>query len=81
MSLLRSLYASDNYIFDEPEANLDVDSKQIFNKYVDCISGMKIIITHDLDNLNDDDKVLYLKEGNLIYKGNYSGLKEVVDNV
>lgn len=68
-------------VLDEPTANLDIDSRIEFNKILEILAtklNICIIITsHIIDEMeNFINKVVILKEGEVIYDNNYSLKKD-----
>ena len=78
ISLARALYSNKEiYLFDDPISSLD---NNIANRIIEncIISELKdktrLLITHSLDYLKKADRILLLKDGEIIYNGNYDNL-------
>ena len=78
ISLARALYSNKEiYLFDAPISSLD---NNIANRIIEncIISELKdktrLLITHSLDHLKKADRILLLKDGEIIYNGNYDNL-------
>ena len=78
ISLARALYSNKEiYLFDDPISSLD---NNIANRIMEncIISELKdktrLLITHSLDYLKKADRILLLKDGEIIYNGNYDNL-------
>ncbi|USD68179.1 energy-coupling factor ABC transporter ATP-binding protein [Vibrio sp. SCSIO 43136] len=50
-------------ILDEPFAGLDIPTKKQLQRYLDSFGGALIHITHDPDDLNNYDQLLWLEAG------------------
>jgi ABC-type bacteriocin/lantibiotic exporter with double-glycine peptidase domain len=73
LAIARAIYKkSPVVIFDEPTANLDVDSIEKFQSVVKLLAKDKIcvIVTHDISTIDICDKIYVLEEGNLREKIN-----------
>lgn len=74
--LLSVLLTSPNVlILDEPTNDLDIETLEVLEQYIEQFKGAVIIVSHDRYFLDKTvDKILYLKEGGIIetYMGNYS---------
>lgn len=69
IALARALYnGADIIVFDEPTANLDKASCEVFRKMIRAISKDKIciIVTHDKDMMGTCDRVYELKDKRLV---------------
>ncbi len=74
--LLSVLLTSPNVlILDEPTNDLDIDTLEVLEEYLDEFKGAVIIVSHDRYFLDKTvDNILYLKENGVIekYNGNYT---------
>lgn len=74
--LLSVLLTSPNVlILDEPTNDLDIDTLEVLEEYLDEFKGAVIIVSHDRYFLDKTvDNILYLKENGIIekYNGNYT---------
>lgn len=74
--LLSVLLRSPNVlILDEPTNDLDIDTLEVLEEYLDEFKGAVIIVSHDRYFLDKTvDNILYLKENGIIekYNGNYT---------
>ena len=62
-------------IFDEATSALDKNIEKKVFAYLNSLSNItKIIITHDYNNLEMMDEILYLSNGNLIRQGKHFDL-------
>ena len=81
VSLARAVYnEADIYLFDDPLSSVDsIIASNIFNKVLlDFLKDKtKIIIKHDLTNLERMDKIIYVEEGKIKWIGNY---KEFIES-
>ena len=78
IALARALYSNKEiYLFDDPISSLD---NNVANRIIEncIISELKdktrLLITHSLDYLNKADRILLLKDGEIVYNGNYENL-------
>ena len=78
ISLARAMYSDgDIYILDDPISALDAHvGKKIMNN---CILGYlkgktRILITHALQYISTADKILYMENGKIFWKGKYNEL-------
>lgn len=74
--LLSVLLRSPNVlILDEPTNDLDIDTLEVLEEYLDEFKGAVLIVSHDRYFLDKTvDNILYLKENGIIekYNGNYT---------
>ena len=81
VSLARAVYnEAAIYLFDDPLSSVDsIIASNIFNKVLlDFLKDKtKIIIKHDLTNLERMDKIIYVEEGKIKWTGNY---KEFIES-
>lgn len=71
IAIARAIYKNTHVIvFDEPTANLDVDSIEKFQSSVKklAIDNICIIVTHNVSTITDCDKVYVLENGNVSEK-------------
>ncbi|MGL4762665.1 MAG: ABC-F family ATP-binding cassette domain-containing protein [Sarcina sp.] len=86
LQLLRVLMAGPNVLLmDEPTNDLDIDTLQILEEYLDGFGGVVIVVSHDRYFLDRVCRKVFAYEGNAIvreYTGNYSDYlirKEIED--
>ncbi|MDM1296071.1 ABC-F family ATP-binding cassette domain-containing protein [Sphingobacterium sp. N143] len=79
LQLMRVLMKNPNFlILDEPSNDLDIDTLNVLEDFLDNYSGVLILVSHDrylLDKLTDQ---LFIFQGNgkvQIYNGNYADFK------
>jgi len=79
--LLSVLLTSPNVlILDEPTNDLDIDTLEVLEEYLDEFKGAVIIVSHDRYFLDKTvDNILYLKENGVIekYNGNYTDFANI----
>jgi len=85
LQLMRVLMANPNFlIMDEPSNDLDIDTLNVLEEFLENYSGVLLLISHDrylVDKLTDQ---LFVFEGNgniRIYNGNYADYKTEVENI
>ncbi|MCP4355711.1 MAG: ABC-F family ATP-binding cassette domain-containing protein [Proteobacteria bacterium] len=70
---------ADFLLLDEPTNNLDIESKQLFYKYLAKFKGGAIIISHDRELLNKMDKIAEMKADFMrVFGGNYDFYQEIM---
>lgn len=77
MNIAKAMYRNaDLYVFDEPSASLDTFSEEhIFDSILTELNDKTVIlISHRLANLKFFDRILVIKDGDLIENGNHSQL-------
>ena len=59
------LHKANIYIFDEPTSNIDLKTEDRIQKLIDRITkeSTVIIIAHRKSNIENSDKIIYLKDG------------------
>ena len=76
ISLARCLYKdADLYLLDDPLANVDSEvSNNIFmNAFVEFLNNKcRILVTHEVNNLNFVDKIILMDKGSIKFIGNYN---------
>ena len=76
ISLARCLYKDvDMYLLDDPLANVDTEvSNNIFkNAFVKYLKGKcRILVTHEVNNLNYVDKIILMEKGYIKFIGTYN---------
>lgn len=68
ISFMRAiLHKSNFYIFDEPTANMDLKTERMIQNIIDKISqeSTVIIIAHRKTTIENSDKIIYLKDGEI----------------
>ena len=80
IALARCLYKeADLYLFDDPFSAIDNSVKQsIFeNSFCDFLKNKaRILVTNDLTNLINVDKIIYMKRGSIIFTGTFEEYKK-----
>ena len=80
IALARCLYKeADLYLFDDPFSAIDNSVKQaIFeNSFCDFLKDKaRILVTNDLTNLINVDKIIYMKKGSIIFTGTFDEYKK-----
>ena len=80
IGLARCLYKdADLYLFDDPFSSIDNSVKQaIFeNSFCDFLKNKaRILVTNDLTNLINVDKIIYMKRGSIIFTGTFEEYKK-----
>ncbi len=80
IALLRTFYKKvfDLVILDEPFSNVDpIKSEEMINKiFNDVIGKLFILITHNMGHAKKCDRIIVLKEGEIIEEGNHETLME-----
>ena len=81
VSLARAVYYNaDIYLLDDPFSALDINvGKKL---YQECVRGLLksrlvILVTHHLSYLKDVDRIIFMKEGNMIADGSYNEIQQV----
>lgn len=61
------LHKANIYIFDEPTSNIDLKTERMIQKIIDKISenSTVIIIAHRKSTIENSDKIIYLKDGQI----------------
>lgn len=63
------------YIFDEPTAQLDTETKdQVINEILSINNKTCIVVSHDLSVLKAMDEVILFNDGKVVGQGNHDGL-------
>ncbi|KKO91677.1 ABC transporter [Sphingobacterium sp. Ag1] len=85
LQLMRVLMKNPNFlILDEPSNDLDIDTLNVLEDFLDNYKGVLILVSHDrylLDKLTDQ---LFIFEGNgniQVYNGNYADFKSEQDEI
>jgi len=81
LAVARALAASrDLLLLDEPFCQLDKVTSQkierIVDSYIHANNIMTIEVTHDVDNLSDNDFVVVIEDGNIKCDGNWLDVKQ-----
>ena len=80
IALARCLYKdADLYLFDDPFSSIDNSvSQAIFqNTFCDYLKkNARILVTNDLTNLINVDKIIYMKKGSIIFTGTFEEYKK-----
>jgi len=84
LQLMRVLMANPNFlIMDEPSNDLDIDTLNVLEGFLENYSGVLVLVSHDrylIDKLTDQ---LFIFEGNgniRVYNGNYADYKTEIEN-
>lgn len=81
VSLARSAYSqADCYLLDDPLAALDGNVGQsIFNKFFkeELKDKTRLFVTNNFQYLPEVDRIILLKQGHIIFDGNYKSLSEL----
>ena len=76
VSLARAIYSdADIYLLDDPFSAVDAKvSKHLFHRCIeDILAGrIRILVTHQLQFLQNADSILMLQNGSVVYQGTYS---------
>ncbi len=74
---------SEVIIFDEATSSLDPDSEKSINDLIFKLRNSKTIInvTHRIDSLVKSDLIYYIKEGQLVAKGNYEEVFSKIESI
>src|SRR5690606_37307364 len=79
LQLLRVLIANPNFlILDEPSNDLDIDTLNVLEDFLESYSGVLLLVSHDrylLDKLTDQLFIFTDSPEIKIYNGNYSDYK------
>ena len=61
------LHKANIYIFDEPTSNIDLKTEDRIQKLIDSITkeSTVIIIAHRKSTIENSDKIIYLKDGQI----------------
>lgn len=83
LQLMRVLMKSPNFlILDEPSNDLDIDTLNVLEEFLDNYPGILILVSHDrylIDRLSDQ-LFIFEGEGHIrIYNGNYADYKTEID--
>jgi subfamily B ATP-binding cassette protein MsbA len=83
ITIARALYKdADILIFDEPTSNLDYrTAQQLIENVVNIKDKTIIVISHDLRLLSKMDRVVLMKEGNIIDSGSFWELKQQIETI
>ena len=87
IALARCLYKdADLYLFDDPFSSIDNSvSQTIFqNSFCGYLKNKaRILVTNDLTNLINVDKIIYMKKGSIIFTGTFEDYKKYhsIDNL
>lgn len=79
LAIARALYReSEILILDEATSSLDVETEHEITKMLDSLKGEKTIIAiaHRLSTLKSCDRLIYLKEGQVVDTGSFNELAE-----
>lgn len=85
IAFARLLYQKPEIILlDEPTNHMDASTKEYITKYLKSYNGMILIISHDIDFLNNvTNKTLFLDKRThkmTLYNGNYEYFKKVLES-
>ena len=80
IALARCLYKeADLYLFDDPFSAIDNSVKQAIFEHSFCDflkDKARILVTNDLTNLINVDKIIYMKRGSIIFTGTFDEYKK-----
>lgn len=76
IGILRGLLNDSNiYIFDEPTAQLDLDTKEkVIQKILSLENKTCVIVSHDISVLKELDEVILIDDGKIVGKGSHNEL-------
>ncbi|MFZ4261460.1 ABC-F family ATP-binding cassette domain-containing protein [Sphingobacterium sp. HJSM2_6] len=79
LQLMRVLMANPNFlILDEPSNDLDIDTLNVLEEFLENFPGILILVSHDRYLLDKLTEQLFIFKGNaevIIYNGNYADFK------
>ncbi|KAL4462574.1 hypothetical protein ABPG74_000404 [Tetrahymena malaccensis] len=84
VNLARSIYKdSDIYLLDDPLSALDVGVATFIAQ--ECFMGIlkektRVIFTSNLVGMNKADRIIFIKNGEIISEGNYNQIKKIISN-
>ncbi|KAL4505153.1 hypothetical protein ABPG72_016220 [Tetrahymena utriculariae] len=84
VNLARSIYKnSDIYLLDDPLSALDVGVATFIAQ--ECFLGMlkektRVIFTSNLVGMNKADRIIYIKNGEIVSEGNYQQIRHIISN-
>ncbi|KMT48480.1 hypothetical protein TU51_20380 [Bacillus cytotoxicus] len=66
-------------MLDEPTSNLDVESRNLVLESIKTLTKEKTVIkvTHNLEEVNPDDNILFLEDGEIVCKGSHERVSEI----
>ena len=80
VSLARAIYSdADIYLLDDPLSAVDAKvGKHLFDRCIkEFLDGrMRILVTHQLQFLRETDSIVILRNGSVVWHGNYSRIEE-----
>ena len=80
MQLMRVLMANPNFlILDEPSNDLDIDTLNVLEEFLEEYPGILILVSHDRYLIDKLTEQLFVFKGNgevVIYNGNYADFKQ-----
>ena len=83
LHLMKVLMANPNFlILDEPTNDLDIDTLNVLEEFLENFPGVLILVSHDRYLLDKMSEQLFIMEGNgevNIYNGNYSEYRNSLD--
>jgi ATP-binding cassette subfamily F protein uup len=84
LHLMKVLMQNPNFlILDEPTNDLDIDTLNVLEEFLENFPGVLILVSHDRYLLDKMSEQLFIMEGNggvSIYNGNYSEYRISLDN-
>lgn len=66
-------------MLDEPTSNLDVESRNLVLESIKTLTKEKTVIkvTHNLEEVNPDDNILFLEDEEIVCKGSHERVSEI----
>ncbi|MCR6820228.1 ABC transporter ATP-binding protein, partial [Bacillus thuringiensis] len=69
----------DIILLDEPTSNLDIESRNLVLESIKTLTKGKTVIkvTHNLEEVQPDDNILFLEDGEIVCKGSHERVSEI----